>query len=143
MLSILLANCAVAAYGSSSIPLLGSAPPPPPAPMPTQVFGYGYAFGDDMGKDVRVLWRGDSMCLICLILPPYTPACTVFPFPAFHIINPPVLQQAPSKAAVYGFVSNGGSGVKVTVSSGGKDLYTVDATMNSTHQPFGGAFGNR
>lgn len=31
-----------------------------------------------------------------------------------------VLQQAPEKAAVYGFVSDGGSGVKITVSSGGK-----------------------
>ena len=54
-----------------------------------------------------------------------------------------VLQQAPSKAAVYGFLSAGGTAVKVTVSSGGKELYSVDATMNSTHQAFGGAFGKR
>jgi hypothetical protein len=54
-----------------------------------------------------------------------------------------VLQREPSMAAVYGFVANGGSAVKVTVSSGGKDLYTVDASLNTTHQAFGGAFGER
>lgn len=55
-----------------------------------------------------------------------------------------VLQQAPAKAAVYGFTSSSAAAaataVKVTVSSGGKDLYSVDASIDTTvHQPFGAA----
>ena len=59
-----------------------------------------------------------------------------------------VLQQQPAVAAVYGFLSSDANGVstatsvKVTVSSGGKDLYTVDASIDATvHQPFGKADG--
>lgn len=57
-----------------------------------------------------------------------------------------VLQQAPAKAAVYGFTSSSAAAaataVKVTVSSGGKDLYSVDASIDTTvHQPFGAADG--
>ena len=48
-----------------------------------------------------------------------------------------VLQMAPAKAAVYGFLGAGGTGVTVSVSSGGKVLYTADAKINATAQPFG------
>ena len=51
-----------------------------------------------------------------------------------------VLQQAPAKAAVYGYLDAGATGVTVSVSSGGKVLYTVDATLNTTTQPFGPDF---
>lgn len=54
-----------------------------------------------------------------------------------------VLQQAPSKAAVYGFLSEGGTAVEVTVSSLGKVIHTVQATVNTTHQPYGPGFGAR
>jgi hypothetical protein len=50
-----------------------------------------------------------------------------------------VLQQAPAKAAVYGFLPfEGGTDVTVTVSSGGKVLYSVAAEVGptSTHQPY-------
>ena len=56
-----------------------------------------------------------------------------------------VLQQAPAKAAVYGFLSDGGTAVKVTVSQNGVALYSVDAEVgtDATHQAYGGAFGTR
>jgi hypothetical protein len=53
-----------------------------------------------------------------------------------------VLQMAPAKSAVYGYLSAGATAVKVTVSSGGKDPYSVDAAINATlHQPFGPEWG--
>eukprot|EP01052_Picozoa_sp_SAG31_P017618 SAG31_NODE_1213_length_9359_cov_4.298164_13_plen_206_part_00 len=53
-----------------------------------------------------------------------------------------VLQQQPAKAAVYGYLGAGGTSVKVTVSSGGKDLYSIDADLQTTlHQPFGTEYG--
>ena len=49
-----------------------------------------------------------------------------------------VLQMAPAKSAVYGYLEEGATAVKVTVSSGGKELYSVDASVDATlHQPFG------
>ncbi len=54
-----------------------------------------------------------------------------------------VLQQAPAAAAVYGFLEPGATGVTVTISSGGHDLYTVEAKINATQQPFGPGFGPR
>ena len=55
-----------------------------------------------------------------------------------------VLQRAPAAAAIYGYLdAPGATGVKVTVSSGGVPLYTVDATFNSTLQPFGDGWGQR
>ena len=56
-----------------------------------------------------------------------------------------VLQQAPSKAAVYGFLPIGATAVTVAVSSAGKALYSVSATVGATatHQPYGKGFGVR
>jgi hypothetical protein len=55
-----------------------------------------------------------------------------------------VLQRAPAAAAIYGYLdSPGATGVKVTVSSGGVPLYTVDAVFNATTQPFGNGWGVR
>eukprot|EP00051_Salpingoeca_urceolata_P018667 m.264243 g.264243 ORF g.264243 m.264243 type:complete len:778 (+) comp19248_c1_seq11:1238-3571(+) len=53
-----------------------------------------------------------------------------------------VLQQAPAKAAVYGFVGQGGTAVKVTVAGEGTS-YTVDAVFNQTNQAFGPQWGVR
>jgi hypothetical protein len=53
-----------------------------------------------------------------------------------------VLQMAPAKAAVYGYLGDGATAVKVTVSSAGKELYSVDADITATlHQPFGPQWG--
>ena len=54
-----------------------------------------------------------------------------------------VLQMAPARAAVYGVLGTGGTGVAVTVERGGKTLFTVDAKLNATAQPFGEGFGPR
>ena len=56
-----------------------------------------------------------------------------------------VLQRAPARAAVYGFVSDGGTAVKVTVGTGGRTLFMVDANVSTAavHQPYGGAWGVR
>jgi hypothetical protein len=49
-----------------------------------------------------------------------------------------VLQQAPSKSAVYGIAVGNPSAVKVTVfDEEKKTSYVVDAEFNTTHQPFG------
>ena len=52
-----------------------------------------------------------------------------------------MLQQQPAKAAVYGYLGAGATGVRVTVSSAGKDLYVVDAEIATLHQPFGPEWG--
>ena len=53
-----------------------------------------------------------------------------------------VLQMAPAKAAVYGYLGEGATAVKVTVSSAGQELYSVDADITATlHQPFGPQWG--
>jgi hypothetical protein len=54
-----------------------------------------------------------------------------------------VLQQQPAKAAVYGFLGVGATSASVSVSSGGKVLYTVQAALNVTKQPFGADWGTR
>jgi len=55
-----------------------------------------------------------------------------------------VLQRAPAAAAVYGYLdSNAATAVRVTVSSGGAPLYSVDAMLNVTAQPFGPGWGAR
>jgi len=55
-----------------------------------------------------------------------------------------ILQRAPAAAAVYGFFDTPlATGVKVTVWSGGSPLYSVQATLNSTNQPFGDGWGAR
>eukprot|EP00039_Didymoeca_costata_P023336 m.6756 g.6756 ORF g.6756 m.6756 type:complete len:756 (+) comp3578_c0_seq2:14-2281(+) len=55
-----------------------------------------------------------------------------------------VLQQSPAKSAVYGYLSSGGTAVKVSlVGNDGGILYTVNASMNTTTQPFGKDFGPR
>jgi hypothetical protein len=55
-----------------------------------------------------------------------------------------VLQRAPAAAAIYGYLDGpGATGVKVTVSSNGVPLYTVDAVLNSTTQPYGDGWGVR
>ena len=54
-----------------------------------------------------------------------------------------VLQRAPAAAAVYGYLDSPSATVKVTVSSNGVPLYTVDATYNTTLQPFGDGWGVR
>ena len=75
--------------------------------------------------------------------PPPPPPVLLPPFsfgPAFgtHM----VLQQAPAKAAVYGYLEAGATAVKVTVSSAGKELYSVDADITATlHQPYGPDWG--
>lgn len=75
--------------------------------------------------------------------PPPPPAVPLPPFsfgPAFgsHM----VLQQAPAKAAVYGYLGAGATAVKVTVASAGKVLYSVDADIQTTlHQPYGPDWG--
>lgn len=48
-----------------------------------------------------------------------------------------VLQQAPSKAAVYGFVSPGATAVKVTVSSAGKVGWPTFTRFSSIEQGCG------
>jgi hypothetical protein len=74
--------------------------------------------------------------------PPPPPPLPVFQFsPTFG--DDMVLQMQPAAAAVYGFTGEGGSAVSVSVKSGDKILYTVPATLNSTQQPFGGAWGER
>jgi hypothetical protein len=54
-----------------------------------------------------------------------------------------VLQRAPAMAAVYGYLDSPSATVKVTLSSDGAPLYTVDATYNTTQQPFGDGWGTR
>ena len=54
-----------------------------------------------------------------------------------------VLQRAPSAAAVYGYLDTPAATVKVTVWSNGSPLYSVDATYNTTLQPFGDGWGAR
>ena len=55
-----------------------------------------------------------------------------------------VLQRAPAQAAVYGYLDTAAAtGVSVTVSSGGVPLYTVQAELNVTMQPFGDGWGAR
>jgi hypothetical protein len=54
-----------------------------------------------------------------------------------------VLQRAPAAAAVYGYLDTPAATVKVTVWSGGSPLYSVDATYNTTLQPFGDGWGAR
>ena len=52
-----------------------------------------------------------------------------------------VLQQAPAKSAVYGYLGAGATAVKVTVKSASTS-YSVDADLNaSLHQPFGPEYG--
>lgn len=103
-------------------------PPPPPVLMPP--FSFGPAFGTlrrHRSARARPPSQHDhaSADLLC------TSAGTNM-----------VLQQAPAQSAVYGYLGDGGTAVKVTVSAGGKDLYTVDADLNTTlHQPFGKEYG--
>ena len=54
-----------------------------------------------------------------------------------------VLQRAPAAAAVYGYLDSPSATVRVTVSSNGAPLYSVDATYNTTLQPFGDGWGVR
>jgi hypothetical protein len=55
-----------------------------------------------------------------------------------------VLQMAPAMSAVYGYLdSPSATGVTVTVFSDGNPLYSVEATLNSTTQPFGNGWGAR
>lgn len=52
-----------------------------------------------------------------------------------------VLQQAPAKAAVYGIAVGAATAVKVTVTDQTTGTsYTIDADLNTTHQPFGPQF---
>ena len=75
------------------------------------------------------------------VVKPPPPLPTPFSFGAAFGSNM-VLQQAPAKAAVYGYVESTATAVKVTVSSGDSELYSVDATLDTTlHQPFGQADG--
>lgn len=74
--------------------------------------------------------------------PPPPPPLPDFQFsPTFG--DDMVLQMAPAASAVYGFTGEGGTAVSVSVSSAGKVLYTVNATLNSTQQPFGASWGER
>ena len=74
--------------------------------------------------------------------PPPLPPLPGFQFsPTFG--DDMVLQMEPAASAVYGFTGEGGTAVSVSVSSGGKVLYTVAATFNSTQQPFGAPWGER
>jgi hypothetical protein len=55
-----------------------------------------------------------------------------------------VLQRAPAAAAVYGYLdTSAATAVKVTVSDASGPLYSVDATLNATSQPFGDGWGAR
>ena len=76
--------------------------------------------------------------------PPVVPPAQVFGF-HYAFGDDMVLQQAPAKAAVYGFVGEGGTAVKLTVATGAKTLYTVEANVSTSavHQAYGGAWGVR
>ena len=54
-----------------------------------------------------------------------------------------VLQRAPAAASIYGYLDTPSATVKITVSSNGSPLYSVDATYNTTLQPFGDGWGVR
>jgi hypothetical protein len=54
-----------------------------------------------------------------------------------------VLQQGPAKAAVYGYLDVPAASVRVTVLHNGVALYSVNATLNATQQPFGAGWGVR
>jgi hypothetical protein len=55
-----------------------------------------------------------------------------------------VLQKAPASAAIYGYLDTASAtGVSVTVYSNGTALYTVQAKLNVTNQPFGPTWGIR
>ena len=55
-----------------------------------------------------------------------------------------VLQRAPAAAAVYGYLDTASAtAVKVTVSDASGVLYSVDAAINATTQPFGDGWGVR
>ncbi len=55
-----------------------------------------------------------------------------------------VLQRAPAKAAIYGYLQPGATGAVVTVTTaGGAPVATVTASVNATVQPFGAGFGVR
>lgn len=75
--------------------------------------------------------------------PPPAPAALYWGFDAPFGDNM-ILQRAPAAAAIYGYLDGpGATGVKVTVSSNGVSLYTVDAILNVTNQPFGDGWGAR
>ena len=59
--------------------------------------------------------------------------------------NNMVLQRAPAAAAVYGYLDTPSASVRVTVSDAatGAPLYSVDAAINATMQPFGDGWGAR
>ncbi len=74
--------------------------------------------------------------------PPPTPPALFYGFDAGFGSNM-VLQRAPAAASIYGYLDTPSATVKVTVSSNGTALYSVDATYNSTLQPFGDGWGAR
>lgn len=74
--------------------------------------------------------------------PPPPPPALYYGFDAGFGSNM-VLQRAPAAAAIYGYLDTPAATVKVTVSSNGAPLYTVDATYNTTLQPFGDGWGAR
>jgi hypothetical protein len=79
--------------------------------------------------------------------PPPPPPPPPPPLPGFQFSpvfgDDMVLQMQPAASAVYGFTGEGGTAVSVSISSGGKVLYTIPATLNSTQQPFGAPWGER
>jgi hypothetical protein len=74
--------------------------------------------------------------------PPFRNATLFWGFDAGFSDNM-VLQRAPAAAAVYGYLDSPAATVKVTVSANGAALYSVDATYNTTLQPFGDGWGAR
>ena len=75
---------------------------------------------------------------------PHSPPVQTLGF-GFAFGDDMVLQQAPAKAAVYGFAPEGAETIVVTVASGGQTLYTIDANVSTTaaKQAFGTGFGTR
>lgn len=76
--------------------------------------------------------------------PPPPPPSLFFGFDAPFGSNM-VLQRAPAAAAIYGYLDVPSASVRVTVFDGasGAPLYSVDATVNATAQPFGDGWGAR
>ena len=86
---------------------------------------------------------GAAAAAASLQAPPPPPPALYWGFDAGFGDNM-VLQRAPAAAAVYGYLDTpAATGVKVTVWSGGAALYSVDAQLNTTLQPFGDGWGVR
>lgn len=95
-----------------------------------------------MARSTSLLTAAALACSVVLAAPPPAPPSLFFGFDAGFGHNM-ILQRAPASAAVYGYIDAPGASVRVTVSDATGPLYSVDAAINATMQPFGDGWGVR